>query len=162
MPTNANHISQKRKKVYIFLVIIVFLTTALVVKKFYNRESAPNAESDSTGISQQSSYETQLHLLSEEINKDCPIQVDQQTRLDNTEIVGKNEFRYHYTLTNLVKGNFDETDLKKYLTEQILANLRESEGMKVFRDHSTRLSYHYKDRNGEYLFELNFGAGEYN
>jgi hypothetical protein len=137
----------KKRKVYLFLGLIIILTTALVVKKFYNRESP---------------YEKQLQMLSEEINKGCPIQVDQRTRLDNTEIVGKNEFRYNYTLTNLEKGNFDEADLKQFLSGQILTNIKESEGMRIFREQSTRLSYHYKDKNGQPLFELNFGEGDYN
>lgn len=147
MPTKPNQISQKRRKVYIFLALIVFLTTALVVKKFYNRESP---------------YEKQLHMLSEEINKGCPMQVDQMTRLDNTEIVSKNEFRYNYTLVNLEKGNFDEADLKQYLTGQILTNIKESEGMRIFREQKTRLSHHYKDKNGQPLFELSFGEEDYN
>lgn len=140
-------IQDKKRKVYIFLGLIVILTSALVFKKFYNRESP---------------YGKQLHMLSEEINKGCPIQVDQKTRLDNTEIVGKNEFRYNYTLSNLEKGSFDEADLKQYLTGQILANIKESEGMRLFREQKTRLSYHYKDKNGQPLFELNFGEGDYN
>lgn len=162
MPTKPNQISQKRRKVYIFLALIVVLTTALVIKKIYHRVSSEGTVSDAQVSNQESPYEKQLHLLSEEINKGCPMQVDQQTRLDNTEIVGKNEFRYNYTLTSLEKGNFDEADLKQYLSAQILANLKDNEGMRLFREQKTKLSYHYKDRTGQPLFELNFGEGEYN
>jgi hypothetical protein len=162
MAQASKSLQDKKRKIYIFLALIVVLTTALVIKKIYHRVSSERTVSDAQVSNQESSYEKQLHLLSEEINKGCPMQVDQQTRLDNTEIVGKNEFRYNYTLINLEKGNFDEADLKQYLSAQILANLKDNEGMRLFREQKTRLSYHYKDRTGQTLFELNFGEGDYN
>ena len=162
MAQASKSVQDKKRKVYIFLAIIVTLTTALVFKKIYKRVSSKDSGSVTEVSNQESPYEKQLHMLSEEINKGCPIQVDQQTRLDNTEIVGKNEFRYNYTLTSLEKGNFDEADLKQYLSAQILANVKDNEGMRLFREQKTRLSYHYKDRTGQLLFELNFGEGDYN
>lgn len=147
MPRKSAAISQKRRKVYIFLTLVLLLTTALVVKKFYKRENP---------------YEKQLHLLSEEINRTCPLQVDQRMRLDNTQIVGKNEFRYNFTLTNLEKGSFDEPDLKRHLSDQILNSLKENDGMEVFRAQATKISYHYKDMHGQTVFELSFDKDDYN
>lgn len=146
MPTKSSALTQKKRKIYLFLALVVLLTSALVVKKFYLRDSP---------------YQKQLQLLSEEINKTCPTLVDPQTRLDNTEISGPNAFQYNFTLLNLEKGNFDEADLKKFLSGQILESITNSEGMRIFKEQGTKLSYQYRDKNNEELFVLSFDEDDY-
>ena len=46
-----------------------------------------------------------------ELNKSCPMMVDQDTRLDNAIALPENVFQYNYTLVNLTK---DELDLEKF------------------------------------------------
>ena len=50
-----------------------------------------------------------------ELNKTCPIMVDQDTRLDNAAVFPDNIFQYNYTLVNLDKSEVNIDTVKKYI-----------------------------------------------
>ncbi|MCH6201803.1 hypothetical protein MMU07_19640 [Aquiflexum sp. LQ15W] len=142
----AKEIASKRNKIILFFALIFFLTGAFAVKKFFYAESA---------------FDKQLKLLSTEINKTTPILVDQNTRLDRTETKRGEVFLYHYTLVNMEKGSFEEEELREFLRNQILDNIKNNPDLQYFRDHGAAMTYTYKDKNSNYLFDLTFNAEDY-
>ena len=92
--------------------------------------------------------------VANQINKSCPIVVDQYTRLDNVVAMPANSFQYNYTLFNLAKEEVNLDIVKKYIKPTILNNARTSPQMKFFRDRKTTLIYYYKDKVGKFVYEL--------
>ncbi|MCH6233797.1 hypothetical protein [Cognataquiflexum rubidum] len=144
-PKNKELASKKNKIIVLFCLMIV-LTSAFAVKKLFYTDSA---------------FDKQLALLSTEINKTTPILVDQNTRLDRTETKRGEVFLYHYTLVNMEKGNFEEDELKEFLREQILNNIKNNPDLQYFRAHGAAMTYTYKDKNSTHLFDLTFTSDDY-
>ena len=110
----------------------------------------------------QFSVEKTLKWESEEVNKQCPMMVDEVTRLDSTEIGSDKTFIYYYTLTNKEKTDKDLEEMKKFLTYQIIHNVRTNEQLKTMRDNGVSVRYNYQDKNLEHLFEINVTKEDYN
>lgn len=98
----------------------------------------------------------QVIKTSEEVNKKCPMTIDAYTTLDNTTVT-ENPLTLVYLYTaNVNKDsltiNLDEVKGKIMKTTQNGANT--SPEMAFIRDNSVLLKYHYKDKNGKYLFDF--------
>lgn len=96
-----------------------------------------------------------------DINKDCPIMIDGDTRLDKTIALPNNEFQYNYTLVNVDKAEIDVSEAEKFLDSVLLISLKTNPELETFRHHKTKMSYQYKDKNDEFLFKFSFDAEEY-
>jgi len=107
------------------------------------------------------SFDKQMMQAASEINKVCPIMVDQETRLDNSIALPDNVFQYNYTLVNMEKNSINIFELEEYLKPIILNTIRTNPDLKVFKDNETTMLYNYKDKNSEYLFKLSFTADQY-
>jgi hypothetical protein len=103
----------------------------------------------------------ELQEISAQMNKTCPLTIDSGTRLDST---GAKEtplsIVYYYTATTANKDalpdNFEE--VKQQLKEVSQKNLDTEPAMEVFRKQGVALTYNYKDKNGQYIFEYTVTA----
>ncbi|PXV63542.1 zinc ribbon protein [Dysgonomonas alginatilytica] len=107
------------------------------------------------------SFDKVMMESASEINKSCPIMVDAETRLDNAVALPKNILQYNYTLMNMDAELVDTLEMKKVLEPNIVNFVKSSPQMKVFRDNKTTINYHYKDKNGVYLFIVSVTANQY-
>lgn len=89
-----------------------------------------------------------------ELNKTCPIMVDQDTRLDNAVALPGNIFQYNYTLVNLYKSEVNIDTVKKYFEPGIINNVKTNPDLKVYRDNKVTMAYYYKDKNGEFVLKI--------
>lgn len=99
--------------------------------------------------------------IASEINKSCPLMVDSETRMDNITALPNHIFMYNYTLINYELGAFDTTEIKKQLEPLILNFVKTSPQMKQIRELKFTLLYHYKDKNGKYLFQITATPQQY-
>lgn len=146
MTPKAQEVAVKRKKITIFFGLIIFLTLAFAIKKIYFKPP---------------SFDKNLETLSLEMNKNCPMMVDQNTRLDGTRAKEGKKFEYNYTLVNIEKDNIKEAELQKFLYDQILDNIKKNPDLKYFKDNETIMSHTYKDKNNTPLFDLIFTSSDY-
>lgn len=100
------------------------------------------------------SLDKQLMSAASEINKTCPIMVDENTRLDNTFSTSKSDFQYNYTLINHNKEDINVAELEGYLKQQLVNNIKTNQNMKFFRDNNIAMGYNYKDKNGSFLLQM--------
>jgi hypothetical protein len=98
------------------------------------------------------SFDKQLMKIASELNKTCPVMVDNQTRLDNAITIPKNIFQYNYTLVNMEKSSVDTEVVKKSAEPLMINMVKTNPQMEFARAHKTTLNYLYRDKNGEYLF----------
>ena len=97
-----------------------------------------------------------------EINKTCPVIVDQFTRLDNTLALPDHSFQYNYTIMNNVKSEVNLDTAKKYIEPAILNRIRTDPGLKFFRDKSVTMIYNYRDKNGVFVVKYSVTPEMYN
>lgn len=94
-----------------------------------------------------------MHAASE-LNKACPIMVDQYTRLDNAVALPDNAFQYNYTLVNLTKAEVNLDTIKKYIEPTIRNNVKTNPDLKIYRDNKTTMVYYYKDSDGAFVYKF--------
>lgn len=101
------------------------------------------------------SIDSETMKTASEINKNCPIMIDAETRLDNTIALPNNTFQYDYTVVKIEKNSADTLKLKNYIEPILLNNVKTNPQMQYQRDHKWTLRYYYKDKAGLYLFAVN-------
>jgi glutathione peroxidase-family protein len=107
------------------------------------------------------SFDKQMMKAAEEINKNCPFMVDQDTRLDNTVAGPGKEFIYNYTLVNYGEDEVDKEELQNYITPFLINNIKTNEEMENFRSNKVSLTYSYKDKSGIFLFSVKIKPSDY-
>ncbi|PKL85317.1 MAG: hypothetical protein CVV22_08615 [Ignavibacteriae bacterium HGW-Ignavibacteriae-1] len=101
------------------------------------------------------SFDKVMMAAASELNKSCPMMVDQYTRLDNTIAMPNNSFQYNYTLVDIDRANVNLDTMRKYVEPSIINNVKTNPDMKIYRDNQTTFVYYYKDKNGEFAFKVN-------
>ncbi len=101
-----------------------------------------------------SDLEQTLLLEANEINKTCPLIVDDATRLDNAVVYPNNVFQYNYTLVNLTRNDINPEVAIKSLEPKIIENVKKDVALKTLKAAFTTLNFSYRDRNGEFVFRI--------
>jgi ribosomal protein L37E len=107
------------------------------------------------------SFEKAMVEIASELNKSCPIMVDQNTRLDNTMAMPNNVFAYNYTLVNLEKKDIDISKMKDFIEPNVVNNMKTNPDMKIYRENRTTMVYNYKDKNGIFLLRIDVTPEKY-
>jgi hypothetical protein len=98
-----------------------------------------------------------LHKLLESIvasaNKQCPIMIDNENRMDSLKISSDNEFQYFYSSINSFKEDIDTIRFKNEIIKASINDLRTNPGMKLEIDNNVTFSHTYMDKNGKYVFK---------
>lgn len=94
-----------------------------------------------------------MHAASE-LNKMCPIMVDEYTRLDNAVALPGNIFQYNYTLVDITKDEVNLDTVRKYIDTGIINNVKTNPDLKIYRDNKTTMAYYYKDKDGVFVHKL--------
>ncbi|MFT4667421.1 MAG: hypothetical protein ACI8YQ_003553 [Polaribacter sp.] len=108
------------------------------------------------------SFDKVLMASANEINKNCPLMVDRETRLDNSIALPENKFQYNYTLINLLKDSIDLMVAEDGIKKQLIVNVKETPELEPFRKNETVMCYSYKDRQGVFLFKIEIAPEDYN
>ena len=101
-----------------------------------------------------SAHEQALWLNANEVNKTCPLQVDEATRLDNVTVYPNNVYQYNYTLFNLNRADINSEVAIKNIEPKIIASIKKESEFQFFRKAQTTINYNYKDRNGQFVFKI--------
>jgi hypothetical protein len=114
-----------------------------------------------SGFFKKPAFDKAMVDIANEINKTCPIMVDNATRLDNSIALPNNVFQYNYTLVMMVKDSINLNDLRNYLEPRILNDVKTNPGMKFIRDNKVTVNYSYKDMTGVNLFTISVSPEQY-
>ena len=99
--------------------------------------------------------------IAAELNKETPLMVDAETRLDNVIVLPGNVFQYNYTILTAEVENVDVQGLKDYL-EPIITNAVSTDPQMQFqRDYKTTMNYNYRDKNGRHMFLISVTPEKY-
>lgn len=142
------------KKILIGVVGVIFILVFRVMKKDYSEYKEKKQEKESITVDDLSeeTFSEFLQKVSEEINKKCPMTVDKDTRLDNAVVLSDNTIQYNYTWVNLEKETTDIQNIEENFAPILLKDVKTNPGLKIFRDKNVTLSYYYKDKNGNFVY----------
>jgi hypothetical protein len=107
------------------------------------------------------SFDKVMMQAASEINKSCPLMVDQDTQLDNSIAMPENTFQYNYTLINTEKSMVDVEQLKNYITPNLINIVKTHPDLKNFRENKVTIAYSYSDKNKEFLFKVSISPDLY-
>lgn len=93
----------------------------------------------------------QLSIVSSQINKNCPIVVDQYLTLDNTMTYPNRTLQYNYSIVEYDKSEINLDTVKKYIFTGILENIKSNPDMNELKANKVIFNYYYKDKNGEFV-----------
>jgi len=96
-----------------------------------------------------------------EINKNAPIVVDNDTRLDNCVALPGKIFQYNYTLINTEKSAVNVEEFRQYLSDRLINFVKTSPQMKFARDRDVSVNYNYSDKNGEFILAIKITPQDY-
>jgi hypothetical protein len=106
-------------------------------------------------------YDKEMMQFASELNKNCPVMIDNATRFDNATPLPGKVFQYNYTLISMVKDSIDIEQLKKYVRPSIINFVKTTPEMKTIRDNKVTINYSYRDKAGVFLFTISVTPDEY-
>jgi hypothetical protein len=106
-------------------------------------------------------YEEVLKRNSEEMNKKCPIDVGEGTRLDSTSAGPGKRFTYYYTLTRQVLDSIDVKSMNAKLRPALIGNLRTNKSMEMLRKNKANMVYNFFDRKGRFILSIPIAPEDY-
>ncbi|MCL2803757.1 MAG: hypothetical protein FWD29_07390 [Micrococcales bacterium] len=98
------------------------------------------------------------------MNKNMPMNVDADTRLDNVSALPNKTLRYNFTLVNTARDDLDaegQAQVEDYLKGQILDGIKGSSDMQALKDAEVTFEYLYKSSDSIELFIFTFGPSDY-
>ncbi len=107
------------------------------------------------------SFDKVMMNAASELNKTCPIMVDQNTRLDNAVALPDKALQYNYTLVDIEKLDVNPDTIKKYIEPNIINNIKTSPDLKIYRDNKATMIYNYRDKNGVFVLKLSITPDMY-
>jgi len=108
------------------------------------------------------SFEQEMIKTAGEMNKNLPVMLDSETRLDSVSALPENIFQYNYTLINISSDSLDIAGFQNYLEPMLINNVKTNPEMKTIKDNNTTLSYNYQDKHGNLIFKIDITADQYN
>jgi|GEM_PF-776571 len=138
VPVEEEKKSPKKKMTLVSLLGIIFGIILVAVVTQY--VAKPTLDIDQS-----------LAIVASEINKNCPMYIDQDLRMDNTMAMPNKTLQYNYTIVNYAKEELNLEMLETTLFTGILENIQTNPDMKEMRDAKVTFNYYYKDKNGVYV-----------
>ena len=129
------------------LIIIAF---ASAIGKNLGKSSVKNYEQGKIDRA----IEQALLEASQQINKQLPMMVDSETRLDVTMCAGKH-VAYKYTMINVSEKEIDKIDFENKMKALLVKNQCSNENTIKMLKMDVRYNYTYLDRNGILLAAIN-------
>ena len=80
--------------------------------------------------------------------------IDKDTRLDNSLALPNKTLQYNYTLVNMDNDDINSDELKSYLKPRVLSSIKTNPDMKYLRDNKVNFVYSYVDKDNEFVLKI--------
>jgi hypothetical protein len=139
-------------KIFFLLLGALFLIS--------NDALSQNPTGSKTTQLEQSEIEALLIENSKKLNRNLPVMIDSQTRLDTTFATGMT-MNYKSTLINLDSNQVDTDFFRNELKSQLIKSLRSDEGAMFLMRVGVTIIYRYFDKNGVLITSLRLNAASF-
>ena len=155
VPEVQTTVKPKKKRKYVsLLVIISLIVITLSVLGYLTYQKLVENKVFETIENVINTAKNPLQLIANEMNKSCPMMVDEETRLDKVTLPSKTVFQYNYTLINYEKTEIDTVKIKSSLEQNIIRLTKTNPQMQYQRENNVTMNYIYNDKNGDYLMSI--------
>ena len=155
VPEVQTTVKPKKKRKYVsLLVIISLIVITLSVLGYFTYQKLVENKVFATIENVINTAKNPLQLIANEMNKSCPMMVDEETRLDKVTLQSKTVFQYNYTLINYEKTEIDTVKIKSNLEQNIIQLIKTNPQMEYQRQNKVTMNYIYNDKNGDYLMSI--------
>ena len=155
VPEVQTTVKPKKKRKYVsLLVIISLIVITLSVLGYFTYQKLVENKVFETIENVINTAKNPLQLIANEMNKSCPMMVDEETRLDKVTLPSKTVFQYNYTLINYEKTEIDTVKIKSNLEQNIIQLIKTNPQMEYQRQNNVTMNYIYNDKNGDYLMSI--------
>lgn len=127
---------------------IAFIAIVTLTAAYFGKELATSFFSSEMNITET------LKAAAEELNKQTPMMVDDDTRLDAAENGPGLRFTYIYTLVNYSVSEINVEEFHNNLAPNIRKAVCEKPEMAVFYRNDVTVVYVYRDKNGMDVMEI--------
>lgn len=104
--------------------------------------------------------EGQMKITFDAINKQCPVMVDEITRLDScTYEANTKKAQYFYTITDL--STLDPKTFKTQIEDILKENVKTNKDVAAFRMFKITIVYHYVDSKGKEITTVTITPDDY-
>lgn len=125
---------------------LVLKILAIPVIIFYSCSgNAGNKETSGTVVNQK------LFVIAKEINKKCPIAIDENTRMDSATVFNEYMITYHYSINTVSNKDVDLAKFKASMQLAMDEKYKTDPQLKIYRDNKIAIAYDYKDKTGDFL-----------
>ena len=107
------------------------------------------------------SFDKVLMKTAQEINKNCPMMIDKETRLDTTLGGPGNRFAYYYTLINFGADDLDTEKFISLMKPRLLNNVKTNKDLEVFRKKNVEIVYVYRSKDKKEIGRIIFSPSDY-
>ncbi|AIN92711.1 hypothetical protein H0R90_10435 [Treponema putidum] len=108
---------------------------------------------------------SKYELVAEAATKQCPVMLDEITRLDSVQYNAKEHaLVYSYSIMNIKKSDIPANTVDLTLgmmRDAMLSGLKGQAALDMFRKDKVKLVYVFKDKEGKELFVFDFKHTEY-
>ena len=97
----------------------------------------------------------------EEANKNLPMMIDEQTKLETITALPGNKIRFDNMLIDISNEDINIETFENSMRPAIFSNVKTNPGLESFRGKKVTFVYHYSDKNGEKTAEFEFTPEDY-
>ncbi|TMO56453.1 hypothetical protein [Pseudoalteromonas phenolica] len=101
----------------------------------------------------QRSLSVELTKTAAMLNKNGPVMLDEETRLDSVATF-KNYIIYNNTMVNYSVEQLDPNQFTMLLQDIVIKPLCSNKDLKAFQDYGVTMVYRYVDKSGNFISEL--------
>jgi hypothetical protein len=163
----AEVITQKReatKGKNIVLIVVCILAFLILVSLTYflvNKLVGKNTNVDYTVMASTSSSGSAIEQTVQQINQQCPLMLDAETRLDSAILASEKTIRCYSTVINMNEGDVDVELFKEKVRANILSLIRTSPQLKGIREESGTIEYEYRYKTGKQFCIISITPQDY-
>jgi hypothetical protein len=100
------------------------------------------------------SVEKVLRTVAQEQNKQLPMLIDSDVRLNAMSAGPGKRLNYHYTYINYPASHFDQAEFRRLMKQELRTNICSSKGMQVFIKSKITLVYSYAGKYGGKISDI--------
>lgn len=136
-------------------IIIPLLLTVIAVPNFLaaRAKAIKNRQN-------QTSPDYQLSRLAEQVNKQGPKMIDDDTRLEGVETLANRTILYKYSIVTKLASEIAPDAINQNIRPNVVKAYNTLPDMKLFRDNGVTIVYRYKDKAGELIGDLSVGPSD--
>ena len=105
--------------------------------------------------------DNELVKMANQINENCPMVIDKETRLINVVALPNKKIKYNYSFINFTHSEIQDLNLLD-LKPNILEQYKTDPNMKSLTKYEVTAVYSYVDKNGHFIESFKITPEEYN